>query len=42
MFTVLSAGAATIGLAGVTTFGLFIAVTGIAMATGKTMTQART
>jgi hypothetical protein len=41
MFTVLDAGAATIGLAGVTTFGLFIVVTGIAMAAGKT-TPART
>ena len=36
MFTVLDAGAATIGLAGVTTFALFILVTGITMAAGKT------
>jgi hypothetical protein len=34
MFSVLDAGAATIGLAGVTTFALFILVTGIAMAAG--------
>ena len=42
MFTVLDAGAATIAFAGVTAFGLFIAVTGIAMAAGKTTTPART
>ena len=35
MFTVLDAGAATIGLVGVTTFALFILVTGITMAAGK-------
>jgi hypothetical protein len=42
MFSVLDAGAATIGLAGVTTFALFILVTGIAMAAGtaKAPTQA--
>ncbi|MDP9334600.1 MAG: hypothetical protein M3Q30_15030, partial [Actinomycetota bacterium] len=38
MFTVLDAGAALIGLAGVTTFALFILVTGITMAAGKTNT----
>jgi hypothetical protein len=40
MFTVLDAGAALIGLAGVTTFALFILVTGITMAAGKTKTPA--
>lgn len=40
MFTVLDAGAATIGLAGVTTFALFVLVTGITMAAGKTTTPA--
>lgn len=36
MFTVLDAGAATIGFVGVATFALFILVTGIMMAAGKT------
>jgi hypothetical protein len=35
MFTVLDAGAATIGFVGVGTFALFILVTGITMAAGK-------
>ena len=35
MFSVLDAGAATIGLAGVTTFALFVLATGITMAAGK-------
>jgi hypothetical protein len=41
MFSVLDAGAATIGLAGVTTFALFILVTGIAMAAGKAKAPAQ-
>jgi hypothetical protein len=41
MFSVLDAGAATIGLAGVTTFALFILVTGIAMAAGTAKAPAQ-
>jgi hypothetical protein len=40
MFTVLDAGAATIGFVGVTTFALFILVTGITMAAGKSKVPA--
>src|SRR3954469_6860984 len=40
MFTVLDAGAATFGFVGVATFALFILVTGITMAAGRTTSPA--
>jgi hypothetical protein len=40
MFTVLDAGMATLGLTGVSTLGIFVLVTGITMAAGKTNTPA--
>jgi hypothetical protein len=42
MFSTLGAGASGLGLAGVTTFALFILVTGITMAAGKTTPVAAT